>query len=119
MISVRFRGTLAIEYIRRQSCSRSVGDGSYGHQHTRQCCADVLEDVASELKEESFDNHDLYVESIMEAGGFAMYLREEMSDDAAEDGACEWLDDHAPTEGAFWGWRDGDFGLWPRDDIER
>jgi hypothetical protein len=96
------------------------GDGTFGHQHTRERCAEVLEHYA----EANFTSRGI-------AAPLAIYgyadkptverlaadLRGEMSDDASEeDTACEWLNTHAPFDGAYWGWNDGDFGLWPESE---
>jgi S-formylglutathione hydrolase FrmB len=74
------------------------GDGTFGHQHTRVVCAEVLrmfggpKDVEAEL--------------------FG-----DMSDDAQEENdACDWLTDHVAPAGYWFGWDDGDFGLWPDND---
>lgn len=76
------------------------GDGTFGHQHTRIRCAEAL--VATGAP------NDLVAP-----------LYSDMSDDGSEeDDACDFLNGHAPVEGHFWGWQDGDFGLWPHDDRE-
>lgn len=72
----------------------SYGDGALGHDHTRAQCAHVLVEFNGPR-------------DIIEA------LRGEMSDDGWEEqAACDFLNETAATDGAFWGWQDGDFGLW-------
>ncbi len=94
------------------------GDGALGHQHTRDRCADVLEHYAQEnfssrgktppLSEFNDRPHEL-----------VRYLRAEMSDDAGEeDSACGWLNEHVPFTAAYWGWDNGDFGLWQEEPDE-
>ena len=85
------------------------GDGSLGHQHTRERCAEMILDVASGL------DGDYYYEGI----ALVSQLRGPMSDDASEeDEACGWLTDHCSQANAWWGWQDGDFGLWAIEDSE-
>ena len=83
------------------------GDGANGHQHTRRMCAETLQYFANETDD-------------IKAGWFVPCeaLKCAMSDDAQEEyDACDWLEIHAPYEGAYWGWQDGDFGLWlPEED---
>jgi hypothetical protein len=84
----------------------SWGDGSLGHQHTRNQCAWLLADLAHVW------DGDVYYEAI----GLAAVLKRPMTDDASEENAaCGWLNTHAAQIGATWGWCDGDFGLWPDD----
>lgn len=78
------------------------GDSVSGHQHTRNRCADILETEGGDAE-------------------LVAALRGEMSDDAWEqDEACDYL--NAETEGdralgTWWGWQDGDFGLWGGNDL--
>lgn len=86
------------------------GDGTFGHQHTRERCADMINSVARYLGHpgERTTGQELVAE-----------LLGEMSDDASEEyDACEWLNEHAPREGHSWDWQEGDFGLWPTDEEE-
>lgn len=88
------------------------GDGTFGHQHTRERCADLLESAIH-----------LYSTATGEARALQRdvvnALRGDMSDDAGEEyDACELLDTLMPHESAYWGWSDGDFGLWSCDDSE-
>lgn len=97
------------------------GDGAFGHQHTREACAAVLQTYA----QDNFTSRGRKVPPIYtNSRTGAVYtvkdclreLRGEMSDDAEEEHlACEWLNEHAPFTGAEWGWVDGDFGLWPEE----
>lgn len=76
------------------------GDGAFGHQHTRERCADII------MSGPMFEAVRFLVEQ----------LRGEMSDDAwEEDFACEHLNTFCLVDGHFWGWQDGDFGLWSED----
>lgn len=88
------------------------GDGTFGHRHTREACAVVLAHYVGE----NFRSRGLPVPDCTGAQGpddVCMALRDEMTDDAGEEyAAAEWLNEHAPFEGASWGWQDGDFGLW-------
>lgn len=80
------------------------GDGAFGHQHTRNVCAAILKFYAEAQ------------DAPARVWQIAVALRDEMSDDAQEEyDACDWLNDHAAVEGAFWGWQDGDFGLWTEE----
>lgn len=92
------------------------GDGALGHQHTRDQAATVLMHYVNEnftSRGQATPKPALYET----ADALACDLNKPMSDDAAEEyTACEWLNDHAPFEGAYWGWQDGDFGLWYSDD---
>lgn len=93
------------------------GDGGFGHQHTRECCANVIEHYAKE-NFTSRGKRAPHCPSGRMPDALTACLHGEMSDDAwEEDAACDWLNEHAPFEGCYWGWRDGDFGLW-RDDEE-
>lgn len=89
------------------------GDGTFGHQHTRERCADVLAYYANEnftSRGQPLPTFGILrtVEEIVAS------LRSEMSDDATEEyAACDWLNEFAPFTGASWDWRDDDFGLWP------
>ena len=90
---------------------RCYGDGALGHQHTRESCARILRDAAYSCG--WYDRRNL-TSSI---GEMNKALLGEMSDDASEeDEACDWLNTHATVDGASWGWRDGDFGLWPNEE---
>jgi len=88
------------------------GDGTYGHQHTRDRCADVLAYYAhANFKARGYGipllDYQLDWSSLLEA------LWAPMSDDAWEEHkAGDWLNEHAPFTDAWWGWQDGDFGLW-------
>lgn len=90
------------------------GEGALGHQHTRERCADTL----AHYLDENFRSRGLPTpEAPISADDTIMALRDEMSDDAWEENhACDWLNEHAPFEKAFWGWHEGDFGLWPDAD---
>lgn len=94
------------------------GDGAFGHQHTRERAADVL----AYYVDENFRSRSLPVPDCTGAQGpddVCMALRGDMSDDGWEELAAEeWLNEHAPFEGHWWGWQDGDFGLWS-DDSDR
>ncbi len=83
---------------RRNVSPGCYGDGRFGHQHTRERCAELLE---------SFGYRGTLIDD----------LRGEMSDDASEeDDACDWLEENATHATATWGWQDGDFGLWDSDE---
>jgi len=74
------------------------GDGTFGHQHTRERCAEIVTSGAGPLK-------------------ICRALQGPMSDDAQEEyDACDWLNETCAVYGAVWSWQDGDFGLWPIDD---
>lgn len=91
------------------------GDGALGHQHTRRCCADVLEHYA----EQNFRirNVPCPTRGPTSVDDLCMALRGEISSNAWEEyDACDWLDEHAPFDGHYWGWHDGDFGLWPNEE---
>jgi hypothetical protein len=91
------------------------GDGALGHQHTRERCADTL----AHYLDANFRSRGLPTPEGLGADDLVMALRDEMTDDAAEEhAACEWLNDHAPFEDHSWAWRDGDFGLWSDADEE-
>lgn len=76
------------------------GDGGFGHQHTRERCADTVAHVAEQT-------------NTPEPRHVTMSLRGEMPGDAWDEyEACDWLNAHAPLTSAVWDWRDGDFGLW-------
>jgi hypothetical protein len=95
----------------------TYGDGSFGHQYTRDRCADTL----SHYIAENFTARRAPVppQGSLHPEMLVALLRGEMSDDASEeDEACEWLNTHAPWTGASWGWQDGDFGLWIDDSEE-
>jgi hypothetical protein len=90
-------------------------DGTHGHQYTRDACAATLEYYATE----NFVSRGLAVPEWRSCpiDRLVASLRGEMSDDASEeDDATDWLNEHAPFTGAFWGWRDGDFGLWTEEE---
>ncbi len=79
------------------------GDGTFGHQHTRERCAAQLEALARQMER-----------TIIAMRDCARALQRPMSDDAGEETeACELLAAIAPRPDAAWGWNDGDFGLWP------
>ncbi len=83
------------------------GDGTFGRQHVRERCAEVLERTAR------ITNHPGNANTMRE---IADALRGEMSDDAGEEAdACDMLNDVAGRPDAYWGWNDGDFGLWPSE----
>lgn len=84
-------------------------DGSHGHNHTRTGCARILERAIE--ANGSVEHLDACMHTILA-------LRTQgMSDDASEEAeACDWLNDHSPVEGHWWGWQDGDFGLWPESE---
>lgn len=89
------------------------GDGRLGHQHTRECCAEVLEYYF-----EAFHAREESLPGPWDVGfgptQLIAALNGEMSDDAQEEyDACDWLNDHAAVDGHLWSWDDGDFGLWP------
>ena len=72
------------------------GDGALGHQHCRERLAEILEGIA--------DSHPDIVVS----------LRSDMPDDARdEDEALSLLNAALPNDSTWWGFQDGDFGLWP------
>lgn len=80
------------------------GDGRLGHQHTRQLCASMLVYVWSKV-------------DIDQPTDIINELCREMSDDASEEqDACDWLNEHDPLENHYWGWYQGDFGLWPAEE---
>lgn len=90
------------------------GDGTFGHQHTRERCGELLHTRAIELEPSRL--HD-YREVIFSAGCIKEALHADMSDDGSEEHeACDWLNSYAAVDGASWGWQDGDFGLWPVED---
>lgn len=75
------------------------GDGALGHQHCRENLADMLEGI--------IDAHPDVVSS----------LRNDMPDDAwDEDEALNLLNAALPSDDTWWGFQDGDFGLWPIED---
>lgn len=79
------------------------GDGALGHQHTRERCAEIVE---------SYESPNPYTHARQLA--ICSALRRPMSDDAWEEQeACLLLEQNVSVEGAWWGWQDGDFGLWP------
>jgi hypothetical protein len=86
------------------------GDGTNGHQHTRERCAQVLD---------YYVNENFVSRGVCPPGTPAQVIQDlmgEMSDDAGEEyEACAWLNEHAPFTGAVWDWQDGDFGLWPSE----
>ena len=93
------------------------GDGTFGHQHTRERCAETL----AYYTNENFVSRGLAVPmaGYANTAQVVKWLLGEMSDDGSEeDLACDWLNKHAPFTGACWGWCDGDFGLWLDDDID-
>ncbi len=74
------------------------GDGSLGHQHTREACAARLREFVPESPERD---------------ALIAELRGEMSDDASEeDDAVDMLNEACGYRSIAWGWQDGDFGLW-------
>jgi hypothetical protein len=82
-------------------------DGTHGHQHTRIQCAMRLEAYA--WGQEKAGNTER-ARRMREVG---RALRAEMSDDSSEESAaCLFLDEVAHHPTAYWGWQDGDFGLW-------
>lgn len=84
------------------------GDGANGHQHTRERCAGLIEDYANALQ--------LAPRAASETAALVASLRGEMPDDASDElDAEEWLNDRVAHADAWWGWQDGDFGLWPCD----
>lgn len=91
------------------------GDGYFGHQHTRQACANILAYYA----EENFTSRGKLppvVRGNCTVVSLIAMLGSEMSEDADEETlATDWLNEHAPFTGAYWGWLDGDFGLWPEE----
>jgi hypothetical protein len=103
--------------------SGCYGDGTLGHQHTREACADTLQ----YYRVANFISRGL---PVPDCAGVSFYsdqpyhlaecyddLLGEMSDNAQEEyAACAWLNEHAPFTGAYWGWQDGDFGLWPDEE---
>lgn len=76
------------------------GDGSFGHQHTRERCANVLQALGCS-ETELLDS-----------------LRGPMPDDAWDEEEAEaWLNDFVSRPDGLWfGWLDGDFGLWELED---
>lgn len=94
------------------------GDGTLGHENTRGRAADTLECYIHE----NFASRGLPVPDAGHATSprdLVLSLRGEMPDDAYDEyAACDWLNEHAPFEGATWGWQDGDFGLWLTDPTE-
>lgn len=85
------------------------GDGELGHQHTRDRCADLLKSIITEN-----------TKHVGEALELIAALRADVSDDGWEEYvACDMLNDL--TEGrrpddCYWGWDDGDFGLWAAEE---
>jgi hypothetical protein len=98
------------------------GDGAFGHQHTRESCAGVLLDALDAARaslriadHEPTALHWRY-QTFRACDGLIAELRGEMSDDASEEyDAEDLLNEIAPVDGHFWGWQDGDFGLWPEE----
>lgn len=89
------------------------GDGRYGHQYTRERCAYAIRCVMASVPSATWADHAVKVAPLLRA------LDADMSDDANEETeACDWLNDIAGRNGHWWGWQDGDFGLWPEDDRE-
>jgi hypothetical protein len=83
------------------------GDGAFGHQHTRERCADILRSEVSRAGTLNLNRRLLSA------------LTGEMSDDAWEErDAVEILNALAWVDGHSWGWRDGDFGLWPCEECD-
>jgi hypothetical protein len=88
------------------------GHSSLGHQRTREACAKVLEDAVYSKRVTRFE--------AFVAGNFYQSLKGPMPDDAwDEHNACDWLEDYYSHPDATWGWRDGDFGLWPDENEDR
>jgi hypothetical protein len=84
------------------------GDGAFGHQHTRERCADIVAAVLATQGEERTDLCALVIN-----------LRDAMTDDASEEEeACDFLARSAAVPGCIWGWQDGDFGLWVNESEE-
>lgn len=73
------------------------GDGSFGHQNTRNCCGNTLKALGNQNEE------------------LVASLYGPMPDDAWDEHEAEtWLNElvsSRPPE-AYFGWQDGDFGLW-------
>ena len=87
------------------------GDGACGHQHTRNCCAAAIYYFVGENFTGRGQPAPEGTQAIIDE------LKGDMSDDASEESDAEaWLNDHAPFDGCFWGWQDGNFGLWITED---
>ena len=83
------------------------GDGTLGHRHTREACAETIEYYCRENFTSRGQPEPDGTQAIIDD------LKGDMSDDASEESNAEdWLNDHAPFDGCLWGWQDGDFGLW-------
>lgn len=87
------------------------GDGGFGHQHTRNACAALLDATADRLRRAGRIVPS--VTATVSVWDLAQELRGDSADDlsAEYDGEC-WLNEVLPFRDAYWGWRDGDFGLW-------
>lgn len=81
------------------------GDGTFGHQHTRECCADLIDNLIEEYYAIGSDAE--------RAGSELAQLLQDGDDVSEEQEACDWLNEFHGREGYYWGWQDGDFGLWP------
>jgi hypothetical protein len=89
------------------------GDGTHGHDYTRVKCAMTLEAYAWDQEQIGNTERARYMRETARA------LRGPMSDAACEESeACLFLDDVAAHPSAYWGWNEGDFGLWPIDDTD-
>lgn len=95
----------------------TYGGGHLGHQNTRSSCARTIEFYLSAIIRHEDRLHRLTPAMAATGESLVLKLQGEMSDDASEEyDACAWLNEHVPHPEASWGWRDGDFGLWPNEE---
>jgi hypothetical protein len=88
------------------------GDGTFGHQHTRQRCAEQVEFTrcTDPAWRRAVANGRMRADDLIDS------LLGPMPDDAGDElDACDWLNTWAPLDGHHWDWLDGDLGLWPDD----
>jgi hypothetical protein len=94
------------------------GNATYGSQYVRERLADTLEHFAS-ANYASRGQDVPWIGSGENAYSTASICRDLRNPDTLTDGeeydAVDWLNEHAPFDGASWGFQDGDFGLWPDD----
>ena len=88
-------------------------DATFGHEHTRKRCAEVVGEVLAHVPSRDWSS------SAAASAMFIASLSGPMPDDAwDEHEAADFLNKHDSHAGFWWGWQDGDFGLWPEDDRE-
>ena len=99
------------------------GDGTLGHQHTREKCSEVLQGFV-EYRTRTLGKTAQPSYMVRRWSEIVRALEDEMSDDAQEEyDACElineiWELNFQPEPTCYWGWQDGDFGLWQDEEEE-